>query len=106
MMSALSVKQLPPPPVDRREVLRYAGHTGKTVEEVEREFDGCGYGVFKEAVGEACAAGLRPVQEEFARLSADRAFLESVMKSGADEAAYYARKTLSKVRRKLGFVNL
>ena len=33
MMSALSVKQLPPPPVDRREVLRYAGHTGKTVEE-------------------------------------------------------------------------
>ena len=84
----------------------YRAFTGKTVEEVEREFDGCGYGVFKEAVGEACAAGLRPVQEEFARLSADRAFLESVMKSGADEAAYYARKTLSKVRRKLGFVNL
>ncbi len=84
----------------------YRAFTGKTVEEVEREFDGLGYGVFKEAVGEACAEGLRPVREEFARLSADRAFLEAVMKNGAEEAAYCARKTLSKVRRKLGFVNL
>ncbi|MBQ7314797.1 MAG: tryptophan--tRNA ligase [Clostridia bacterium] len=83
----------------------YRAFTGKTVEEVEREFDGRGYGDFKEAVGEACAEGLRPVREEFARLSADKAFLESVMKNGADEAAYYARKTMSKVRRKLGFVN-
>ncbi len=82
----------------------YRAFTGKSVDEVEREFDGCGYGEFKAAVGEACADGLRPVREAFARLSADRAFLETVMKNGADEAAYYARKTLSKVRRKLGFV--
>ena len=83
----------------------YRAFTGKSVEEVEREFEGKGYGDFKLAVGEACADGLRPVREEFARLMADKAHLEAVMKAGADEAAYYARRTMSKVRRKLGFVN-
>jgi hypothetical protein len=36
---------------------------------------------------------------------ADKAYLEEIMKNGSDEAAYYARKTMSKVRRKIGFVN-
>ncbi len=83
----------------------YRAFTGKSFEEIEREFDGRGYGDFKLAVGEACADGLGPVREEFARLMADKAHLEAVMKNGADEAAYYARKTMSKVRRKIGFVN-
>ena len=83
----------------------YRAFTGKTFEEIEREFDGRGYGDFKLAVGEACADGLAPVRDEFARLMADKAHLEAVMKAGADEAAYYARKTLSKVKRKIGFVN-
>ena len=82
----------------------YATFTGKTGEEIEREFDGRGYGEFKLAVGEACADALRPVQAEFARLMQDKAYLEEVMKSGADAARYYARKTMSRVRRKLGFV--
>ena len=83
----------------------YHAFTGKTMEEIEREFDGRGYGDFKMAVGEACADGLAPVRDGFARLMADKAHLEQVMKNGADEASYYARKTMSKVRRKIGFVN-
>ena len=83
----------------------YRAFTGKNFEEIEREFAGRGYGDFKLAVGEACADGLAPVREEFARLIADKAHLEAIMKAGADEAAYYARRTMSKVRRKIGFVN-
>ena len=83
----------------------YKAFTGKSFEEIEREFDGRGYGDFKLAVGEACADGLAPVREEFGRLMADKAHLEAVMKAGADEARYYARKMLSKVKRKIGFVN-
>ena len=83
----------------------YRAFTGKSFEEIEREFDGRGYGDFKLAVGEATADGLAPVRDEFARLMKDKAALEAVMKNGADEAAYYARKTMSKVRRKIGFVN-
>ena len=82
----------------------YRCFTDKSVEEIEREFDGRGYGDFKGAVGEAIVEGLRPVREEFARLMADKAYLEEVMKKGAADASYFARRTMSKVRRKLGFV--
>lgn len=84
----------------------YSCVTGKSDAEIEREFDGRGYAEFKLAVGEAVADRLAPVREEYARLLADKGYLEEVMKKGASEAAYYARKTLSKVRRKLGFVTL
>ena len=84
----------------------YSCYTGKTVEEIEREFDGRGYGDFKLAVGEACADALAPVQQRFKELMADKAFLEAQMKKGAEEASYYARRTLGKVQKKLGFVKL
>ena len=84
----------------------YSCFTGKSFDEIEREFDGKGYGDFKAAVGEVCADELAPVREEFDRLMADKAYLETVMKNGADEAAYYARKTLSKVKRKVGFTTV
>ena len=83
----------------------YKAFSGKSFEEIEREFSGRGYGDFKLAVGEACADALAPVRDEFARLMKDKAHLEAVMKAGRDEAAYYAQKTMSKVRRKIGFVN-
>ena len=83
----------------------YRAFTGKGFDEIEAEFSGRGYGDFKLAVGEACADGLAPVRDEFARLIADKAYLESIMKNGAEEASYYARRTMSKVRRKIGFVN-
>ena len=82
----------------------YRAFTGKSFEEIEREFAGLGYGDFKLAVGEACADGLAHVREEFARLIADKAHLEAVMRAGAEEAFGYARRTMSKVRRKIGFV--
>jgi tryptophanyl-tRNA synthetase len=83
----------------------YRAFTGKSFEDIEREFDGRGYGDFKAAVGEACADGLGPVREEYARLIADKAHLEEVMKAGAADAHYHALKMMSKVKRKIGFVN-
>ena len=84
----------------------YSCFTGKTMEEIEREFDGRGYGDFKLAVGEACADALAPVQEKFHALLADKAALEAQMRKGAEEASYYARRTLGKVQKKLGFVKI
>ena len=83
----------------------YSCFSGKSFDEIEAEFAGKGYGDFKLAVGEVTADALLPVQNEFNRLMGDKTYLESVMKSGAEQASYYARKTLSKVRRKIGFVN-
>ncbi|MBR4769823.1 MAG: tryptophan--tRNA ligase [Clostridia bacterium] len=83
----------------------YSCFSGKSFAEIEAEFAGKGYGDFKLAVGEVTADALLPVQNEFNRLMGDKTYLETVMKSGAEQASYYARKTLSKVRRKIGFVN-
>lgn len=82
----------------------YAAVTGKTFEEIEREFDGQGYGVFKPAVGELVADLLRPIREETQRLITEKAYLETVYREGAERASYVANKTLRKVNKKVGFV--
>ena len=82
----------------------YSAATGKTFPEIEREFDGKGYGDFKAAVGETVVDLLRPIREEATRLLADKAYLETVCKNGAEKASYIANKTLRKVYKKVGFV--
>jgi len=84
----------------------YACFTGKSDADIEREFEGKGYGVFKLAVGEVVAEALSPVQAEFNKLISDKAFLESVMKTGAEKAIRKSRKTLLKTYKKVGFVQL
>ena len=84
----------------------YSCFTDKSFEEIEREFEGKGYGDFKLAVGEVCADALAPVQAEFAKRLSDKAELEAQMRRGAEEASYYARRTLGKVQKKLGFVKI
>lgn len=81
----------------------YGIFRGCTAEEAEKEFAGKGYGEFKLAVGETVADALAPVQAEQARLLADKAYLNGVLASGAERAFKAARKTLSKVYRKVGF---
>ena len=82
----------------------YCAATGKTVAEAEAEFAGQGYGIFKPAVAESVIELLRPIREEAERLTADKAYLESVYKDGAQKASYLAEKTLRKVYKKVGFV--
>ena len=82
----------------------YAAVTGKSFEEIENEFAGCGYGKFKPVVGEAVVEHLRPIREEATRLMKDKAYLESVYRDGAQKASYVAEKTLRKVYKKVGFV--
>ena len=82
----------------------YGAVTGKTMDEITSEFAGKGYGDFKLAVGEAVADHLRPIREEYARLMADRAYLESCYRQGAEQAQRISRRTLSKVMKKIGFI--
>ncbi len=82
----------------------YAAATGRSFDEIEREFDGQGYGAFKTAVGEAVVELLRPIQEEARRIMADKAYLEGVYRAGAEKASRVAEKTLRKVYKKVGFL--
>ena len=82
----------------------YSVATGLSFAEIENEFYGKGYGDFKPKVGEAVVELLRPIREQAEHLIADKAYLESIYKEGADKAARSAGRTLRKVQKKIGFV--
>lgn len=84
----------------------YGAVTDKSFDEIEAEFKGKGYGDFKLAVGEAVADKLAPMQAEYKRISADKGYIENCMKQGAEKAFKTSRKTLQKVQKKVGFVQL
>ena len=80
----------------------YAACTGRGFGEIEREFQGKGYGDFKMAVGEVVIEELRAFQEEYARLLADKAYLKQAAQEGAEAAARVANRTVDKAYRKVG----
>ena len=82
----------------------YSAVTGKSFEEIEKEFDGRGYGDFKLTVGESVAECLAPVQQKYNDLISDKAQLEAIYKRGAEQASYMAMKTLRKVYKKVGLI--
>ena len=82
----------------------YSSVTGRSFEEIEREFEGQGYGKLKPAVGDAVIETLRPIRENAERMIADKSYLQQVYTEGAQKASYVARKTLRKVYKRVGFV--
>ncbi|MDP4151936.1 MAG: tryptophan--tRNA ligase [Bacillota bacterium] len=82
----------------------YSIATGKNFQEIEAEFDGKGYGEFKSSVGEAVVEMLRPLREKTEDLLKNKDYLESLYKESARKASWIAQKTLSKVQRKIGFI--
>ena len=83
----------------------YSAATGRSFEAIESEFAGHGYGDFKAAVGEAVVELLRPIREETERLLADKAYLQSVYRDGAEKASRVANRTVGKVYKKVGFID-
>ena len=82
----------------------YSVITGLSYEQIEKDFEGRGYGDFKLAVGEAVAEKLRPIRENFARFIQDKAYLEELYRKGAENATAISERTLSKVKKKVGLL--
>lgn len=82
----------------------YSTMTGKTYEEIEREFDGKGYGDFKVAVAESVIENLRPVQERYQQLIQDKSYLEKCYTESAQIALKISQRTLDKAMKKIGFI--
>lgn len=76
--------------------------TNKSISDLETEFEGVGYGEFKKAVADAIITLLMPIQEKYEKILSDKDYLNKVLDDGAQKASYFARKTLSKVKRKIG----
>lgn len=82
----------------------YSCCTGKSFEEIEKEFDGKGYGDFKTAVGEAVVKELEPIQTKYKELINEKKYLEECMRNGAEMATRISQRTLDKVMKKVGFL--
>lgn len=80
----------------------YGVVTGKSMDEIAREFEGKGYGDFKLAVGESVADMLDPFHQRCAELEKDKTYIDECIKENAEKASYFANKTLRKVHKKLG----
>lgn len=83
----------------------YSSITGKTPLEVEREFEGIGYGKFKMAVGETVADALEPIQKKYYELEApeNEEYIKNILKQGAEIASSKARETLKEAYETTGF---
>lgn len=84
----------------------YSVFTGKAMPEIEKIFDGKGYGDFKLAVGEVVADALAPIQSKKDEILKDKAYLNKIMLSGKEQAERIAGKMLAKVYRKVGLLQL
>lgn len=82
----------------------YSAVTGTSVADIEAEFAGKGYGDFKKAVADAVVAMLSPIRTRYEELVSQKDYLDSVLKAGAEAAQRAANRTLSKVYRKVGFL--
>lgn len=81
----------------------YCAFTGKKLTAAESEFENCNYGDFKLRVAEAVIAEITPFQKKQKEILADKAYLDGVIKTGAEKAARAAYRTLAKVYKKIGF---
>ena len=82
----------------------YSAVTGTSIEDAVNTFAGQGYGTFKVSVAEAVIEMLRPLQERYAEIKNDKAYIESVYKEGAERAGRIAHRTLTKTMKKIGFM--
>ena len=83
----------------------YSIMTNQTLEQCAKEFESVtSYGTFKQAVADAVVAKLEPIQAKYDKIIGDKIFVEQMMAKGAENAERVARKTLSKVMKKIGMV--
>ena len=77
--------------------------SGMTMDEITAEYDGKGYGKFKDAVADSVIAALEPIQKRYDEISADKAYLQEILSDGAERASALAHRTMLKVRKKIGY---
>ena len=82
----------------------YAAVTGLSFEEIERDFDGKGYGDFKSAVGEAVVAELSPIRKRYEEYSKDKKYIEECYTKSAEFATRISSRTVDKAMKKIGFI--
>ncbi|CAN2242583.1 tryptophan--tRNA ligase [Candidatus Planktophila dulcis] len=78
--------------------------SGRTIAELENEFDGKGYGDFKAAVADVVVEYLRPIRAKAMELLEDEKHLLQILHQGSEKARAVAQKTIATTYKNLGVV--
>ena len=82
----------------------YSSYSGISPKDIEKQYVGKMYSDFKEDLGQLISDSLKPVRTKYNEIISDKDYLNKVLSEGAEKASYLARKTLSKVYRKIGLI--
>jgi tryptophanyl-tRNA synthetase len=80
----------------------YSEFSGKSVEDIEKEFIGKGYGEFKSSLAEVIIESLKPIQKKYEEVISDKSGLIEILKSGSEKITPIAQKTLNDLKEKIG----
>ncbi|MEH2126827.1 tryptophan--tRNA ligase [Nostoc sp.] len=76
---------------------------GKKKEDVAVECQDMGWGQFKPLLTDTIIESLKPIQEKYHSVTADKSYLDSVLRDGGEKARAIANQTLSQVKAALGY---
>ena len=82
----------------------YSALTETSVTDLERRYEGQGYGALKKDLAQAVLDTFTPIRERTEKLLADEAHLDRLLARGADRASTVARRTMEDVRERVGFL--
>lgn len=83
----------------------YSSVTRKNTSQIEKEFEGVGYGKFKMSVAEAVIEHLKPIQEKFSYYINNEDYIKKCYQEAKEQALIISEKTLKKVKEQIGFVS-
>lgn len=87
-------------------LLIYSLFSNKKISELEKEYAGKNYSIFKKDLAEVIIEGLSPIQKKYQKLSANPDYVKNVLREGAEKAKIIAVQTMTEVRSKIGFLEL
>ena len=82
----------------------YSCLSGYDFKSIEEKYEGKMYSYLKNDLIDLVIEFLKPIRQEYSRIISDKNYLDQVLRDGSEKASYKARRTLSKVYRKVGFV--
>ena len=82
----------------------YASISGNSIKNIENDYDGKMYSDFKNDLADIIIETLDPIQIKYNEIIKDKTYLENILRDGSEKASFKARRTISKVYRKIGFV--
>ena len=82
----------------------YSVLSNKTIEQLEKEYEGKMYGHLKVDLAEVVVQTLKPVKERYDDLMKNRDYLDQLLKSGAERAQNRAKVTLESVYKAVGLI--